>query len=505
MVRTSLTALAAALCVSTAALADTPQGAADRLGEFLAAIPDLGPGYAAVVVTADDVLLNYVSGVERASTGVPLTADTPLYIASQTKAYMGLVAAVLDEQGVLSLDSTIADHWPDLALPGDLDPSAWTMRDLLSHQVPLDVDAITFLEAYVTRVDPADYPALISAMGEVREEGFEYANIGYNIYGAILETVTGKTWQDWLDEVIIEPMGWEHTSARTSDFGLDGQSWNHILAESGEGWQEVRPKTDAIMQSAGGMVTSVNDMAGWLQMQLRGEGPGLISASAIAEAQEGHVETGMEDRRNAYEQVCSHYSLGWNICEKNGHNLYIHGGGYTGAATMMAFSPDLGIGIAAFSNSNAMTGWATSRTVDMYLQFLTDDPNAERMRELRINHYPERVDRLRQIFASRAEEAQADEQWGGWTWSPSAEELEAYSGRFVNENSAYFTVNTYVEEGVLRGWVGDYPVYLTPASENLFAARNVHYDRPDPVRFIREDDGTVSGFVWDGQTYNRVD
>lgn len=505
MIRSALLAASALALSSTAALADTPQGAADRLGEFLAAIPDLGPGYAAVVVTEDEVLLNYVSGVERASTGVPLTADTPIYIASQTKAYMGLLAAVLDEQGVLSLDSTIADHWPDIQFPEGVDPAAWTMRDLLSHQVPLDVDVITFLEAYVTRVEPSDYPALIAAMGEAREEGFQYANIGYNIYGAILETVTEKTWQDWLDEVIIEPMGWEHTSARTSDFGLDGQSWNHILAESGEGWQEIRPKTDAIMQSAGGMVTSANDMAGWLQLQLRGEGPGLITASAIAEAQEGHVETGMEDRRNAYEQVCSQYSLGWNICEKNGHNLYIHGGGYTGAATMMAFSPDLGIGIAAFSNSNAMTGWVTSRTVDMYLQFLTDDPNAERMREVRIGQYPQRIERLGQIFATRAERAATDPQWEGWTWAPSAQELEAYTGRFVNEYSAYLSVETYVEDGVLRGRVGDYPVYLTPASENLFGARNVHYDRPEPVEFSRDADGRVTSFVWDGQRYDRVD
>jgi hypothetical protein len=43
-----------------------------------------------------------------------------------------------------------------------LNPAAWTLRDLLSHQVPLESELITMLEAYVTRVDPADYPALLA-------------------------------------------------------------------------------------------------------------------------------------------------------------------------------------------------------------------------------------------------------------------------------------------------------------------------------------------------------
>ena len=55
------------------ALAETPQGAADQLRDFLNRFENLGPGYATVVVTADDILLNHVSGERRASTGAPIT------------------------------------------------------------------------------------------------------------------------------------------------------------------------------------------------------------------------------------------------------------------------------------------------------------------------------------------------------------------------------------------------------------------------------------------------
>jgi hypothetical protein len=64
------------------------------------------------------------------------------------------------------------------------------------------------------------------------------------------------------------------------------------------------------------------------------------------------------------------------VCDFEGHTLYAHGGGYTGARTMMAFSPDLGVGIGVFSNSDNMTGWLTSRTMIQFLQFVIDHEDA---------------------------------------------------------------------------------------------------------------------------------
>lgn len=413
----SLIAVSAAALLTATAAAETPQGAANRLDAFLDGFEGIEPGYAVVVVTADGVLLNRVEGVRHTATGAPLTRETPLYIASQTKAYMGLLAAWLDAEGVLALDSTIADHWPDVAFPEGVDPAAWTLRDLLTHQVPIEVDRLVTLEAYVTRVDPADYPALIARHGEARDAGFQYDNLGYNIYGAILEAETGRTWQDWLDMVIFDPLGMAHTSARTSDFPLDELAWNHIWQGEEAGWYDVRPKTDGMMQSAGGIVTTTDDMAAWLQLQLRGEGPAGsgLTADVVAAARTSGVETHQEDGRNAYELPCSGYSLGWNVCDFDGHELLIHGGGYTGARSVMAFSPDLGVGIAVFSNSDNMTGWLSGRTAVMFLQFLTGHPDAEAWAERRVEYYPQQIARYLDHRTNQRAERRGDESWGGWT------------------------------------------------------------------------------------------
>jgi len=500
------TSLAALGLTAPMAFAETPQASAERLEAFIDRFPQLEPGFAVVVVTPDAVLLERAWGEARASTGTPLTVDTPMYIASQTKAYLGLLAAILDERGILSLDSTIADHWPDIALPDGVDPAAWTMRDLLTHQVPISADRVTEIEAYMARIEAADYPALLGLYAQAREPGFEYDNLGPNIYGAILETVTGRSWQDWLDAELYDPLGLTLTSSRTSDFSLDQQSWNHTWLATEDDWLEVRPKTDAMMHSAGGTVTSPSDITDWLQLFLRGEGPAGsdITASAVATALTGYAQTHQEDRRNAYEMSCSHYALGWNVCEKNGHTLYIHGGGYTGSRSMMAVSPELGVGIAAFSNSDNMSGWVTSRVIDMYLQFLTDDPEAEAREAQRPDYYPTQIERLQGFIAQRQERARAEEVWGGWSWQPDADTLSGYVGRYETD-TPYLTLEIAVRDGQLTGRIGDQSLYFEPAQPDLFGARTIPYDVPVETRFTRDDQGRITGLTRDGLVYRRVE
>jgi CubicO group peptidase (beta-lactamase class C family) len=499
-------ALAASLLTASAALAQTPQAAAGRLDEFLDRFGGIEPGYAVVVVTADDVLLSRVEGVRNIRTGAPLTPQTPIYIASQTKAYIGLLAATLDERGILDLDSTIADHWPEIDLPGEVDAADWTLRDLLTHQVPIEADLLTWLEAYATRVDPADYPRLIAEHGTVREPGFSYDNLGYNIYGAILETATGRRWQDWLDEILFDPLDLANTSARTSDFDGDRLSWNHIWQGEDDGWHAVPPKTDAMMQSAGGLVTSPEDMATWLQLQLRAAGPdgSGIPARAVEAAQTSHVDTHQEDGRNAYELPCSGYSLGWNVCDFEGHALLIHGGGYTGARTVMAFSPDLGVGVGVFSNSDNMTGWLSGRTVVMYLQFLTEDPEADRWADIRVDYYPQQARRLLDHRRAREAEARAEERWGGWAWQPDAAERADYAGRY-DLGDGYRVVEVREGEGGLVASLGDARYRLDPARPDLFGGVSAPFETPETFRFRRDAAGRIVALDQDGDLYERVD
>lgn len=496
-----LATLASCALLTSPTQADTPAEAADKLRTFLDGIPALGPGYTVVVVDRDSHLLDYVRGQRNATTGTPLTLDTPLYIASQTKAYMGLLAHRLDRRGILRLDSKLTDHWPDLKLPGSVDPAAWTLADLLNHRVPISADAITELEAYIQSPDPALYPQLLAKFATPRAPGFQYDNLGYNIYAAILFQQTGKPWQAWLRKELFIPLGLKHTSARTSDFDPEVLAFSHAWLGDDEGWEQVDPKPDAIMHSAGGMVTSPNDMARWLQLHLGGTAPRSFDAALLAAAHRTGADVD-PNARNAYELPCDGYAFGWNLCDFEGQRLYIHGGSYTGARTMMAFAPDLGVGIGVFSNSDKATGWLTSRTIVQYLQFLVDHPDADEWATTRQAQYPERAAQLVDMRRKQLNDARGDQQWRRWHWKPGGDALSAYTGHYRNKELPVVAELTVGPQGLhLRA--GVMQRRLTPASPDLFGASWLRLDPPEPLRFQRDDSGRISGFEYGGTHYLR--
>lgn len=482
-----------------AARADTPAGAATRLQAFLDGVPELGPGYAVVIVDREGRVLEYVRGQRNARTGAPLTLDTPIYIASQTKSYMGLLAHVLDRRGILPLESTLADAWPGLVWPAGFDADAWTLSDLLNHRVPIEADTIAELEAYIHSPDPAQYPRLLEAFAEPREPGFRYDNIGYNIYAAILAHRTGKRWQDWLAQEVFAPLDLDHTSARTSDFAADALAYSHVWQGDDAGWAVVPPKADAIMQSAGGMMTSPGDMARWLRFQLGAVAVPGLDADVLDAAHRVGAQVDPK-ARNAYELPCNGYAFGWNVCDFRGHRLYIHGGSYTGARTLMAFTPDLGIGIGVFSNSDNMTGWLTSRTVVQYLQYLTDHPDADKWAGIRQAQYPQRTAKLLESRRADLEASRADPAWGGWTWKPDAHALAEYAGRYRGMRLPV-VVDLMPTAGGLLLREGARRLRLAPASPDLFGTTWLPLDPPEPLRFERDAGGRILGFEHDGERY----
>lgn len=480
--------------------AASPQQAARQLAVFLDGIPDLGPGYAVVVVDRDQQLLGYARGQRNVGSAAPLTMHTPMYIASQTKSYMGLLAQLLDQQGVLRLDSTLADHWPQLRLPDGVDPAAWSLADLLNHRVPLSADAITTLEAYIGSPDAAMYPQLLQQFASRRADGFDYDNLGYNIYAAVLHKHTGRTWQDWLQQQVFSPLRLRETGTRTSTFDPAQLAFNHQWLGAGQGWQLLPPKPDALMHSAGGMMTSPRDMGRWLRLQLGADLLPGIDARVLQATHRIGVQVDPK-ARNAYELPCNGYAFGWNVCDFEGHTLYIHGGSYTGARSMMAFSPDLGVGIGVFSNSDNATGWLTSRTVVQFFQYLVDHPEAASWARTRQQAYPQRVAEQLAGMRARQEKQHDDPRWQGWHWRPAT--IAGYSGGF-RATQLPVTAQVLAADDGLQLRIGALSRTLVPAAPDLFAAQEGPLSVAEPLQFLRGAGGELLGFEFDGERYLRM-
>ena len=497
-------------------------GGLDAMLEQLERLDEYPPGTAVVVVTADGRRYIRVHGETKAGSGNRVTGQTAFYIASMTKAFMGLLAVRLDVERVLPLETTLAEVWPGLELPErGRQADAITLRDLLVHSIPFRAQEITFLEAYVRDVAPSEYPGLIERYAVPRRDGFQYDNLGYNIYAAALETRTGKNWRVWLKEKVFLPLNMTATSGRTSDYAADVISWQHQQTgpspndwPHANGWYLIAPKTDGMMQSAGGLMTSANDMALWLEAQIRGEGPAGsgLTADMFARARDDEVS----QPSDGHGFSCDGYVYGWNVCTliiRAGEDaadedrvigpFFQHGGGYLGVRSLMTVAPRLGVAVAFLSNSDSMSGYLSLELTKLVLECHEDLTGADRRSTRRIADYR----RLNARYLSGLEDslrtARAEARWQGWAWMPEAAELRPFVGRYERAGALLPMAMVEGAGTTLHLTSGERRYRLTPARPDLFGAQTFAFDAIEAVAFVRGPAGDVVALDWAGQRYEK--
>jgi CubicO group peptidase (beta-lactamase class C family) len=400
-------------------------------------------------------------------------ADTLFYIASQTKSFMGLLAAALDRKGLLPLDTTLADVWPDLRLPAPADPRRITMSDLLSHQEGLTTDTLNFVTAYVRDLPAQDYPRWLATETAVREPGFRYANLGDLVYGAALEARTGRNWREWLDAEVLRPLQLDDgVVSRPSRVPAGRIAWNHQW--DGQGWRAVAPKPDALMHAAGGLLASSRAMATWMQanLGLAGAGKGLDAADfqraqrplAAAKLADGEID-------------CDGYSLGWYSCAYKGQRALMHPGSYTGAVSVTVLVPSAHAGLAlAVDSDSAMEGFELE-VMKAFIGLATGQGGETARLDAAVAALPDRIAGKARKRAQAVADARADAAWGGWTWRPDAASLQRCAGTF--DDPLFGALVVRAGDGGLVADAGARHLVLEPASPGLFAAWDGTLEPPE--------------------------
>jgi CubicO group peptidase (beta-lactamase class C family) len=143
-------------------------------------------------------------GELRYGTGRPVTQDAAFPIGSITKAFTATLAMILVADGDIELDAPLGEH---VAKLGDLG-NELTLRQLLSHTSGLangpgkDVHTSS-IRRYV--LDHCCRQNLVLPPGT----GFSYSNIGYVLVGHLIETVTGMSWWEAMESILLLPLGIE--------------------------------------------------------------------------------------------------------------------------------------------------------------------------------------------------------------------------------------------------------------------------------------------------------
>jgi beta-lactamase class C len=323
----------------------------ERFGR-LAAQPSM-VGLAVAIVENGQIRFLKGYGVTVAGGMEPVTPATIFRWASVSKGVAGDMVAKLAGQGKLSLYEPVVKYAPSLRLPGGNEHRA-TVTDLLSHRLGL------FSHAYDGKLEDGMDPRLLRAslaqLNAICAPGqcHAYQNVAYDAASEIVEKLTGKPYEQVVKEQLFLPLGM--SSASMSRQGLvTAPSW----ARPHRGGKTSKPVevTESYYRvpAAGGVNSSIKDLALWMQAQM-GLEPSVLSPKVLAAVQSPRAVTpGELGRMRKFRERLSKatYGLGWRIYDYAGRTVVGHRGGVTGYRSLVMFDPARKSGVVALWNSSA--------------------------------------------------------------------------------------------------------------------------------------------------------
>ena len=339
----------------------------DSLDPFVRGLVDDGfiPGAAVAVVMRDGPTYLRGFGVRDVTTREPVTPQTGFYIASSTKSFTGTLAALLAQRGVIDLDAPLSRYLPELRLNAPLSADSVTLRGLLTHTSGMRNEAVVFRTAFSGVHDDETIIRLLGQSTPI-PRAYRYDNLGYVVAALAMKRATGREWQDLLRDEVFRPLGMMHTTARVSEARAAGWPMASPHVTGADSVVRITlEKQDNTMHPAGGMLSTAEDLARWLQAQLNGgrvDGRQALPQEIIRQVHTRHaVHTD-----TFYRYVRTGYGLGWQTAEYEGERMIHHFGGFEGWRAHVSFLPERGIGVVVLINDSSPIGGPAPDVIATY-------------------------------------------------------------------------------------------------------------------------------------------
>ncbi|MCP4380788.1 MAG: beta-lactamase family protein [Hyphomicrobiales bacterium] len=149
--------------------------------------------------------------------GVPATADMHFRNGAVAIAYMSTVLLRLQEQGVLKLDDTLANWFPDYPKAEDI-----TLEMLIASTSGyadfVNLDILPLYEDPFRQYTPDELIDMGLSQPMVCDPGscFAYAHTNYVILGEVMRRAAGKPVEDLIEEFVLAPLGLENTRSEST-------------------------------------------------------------------------------------------------------------------------------------------------------------------------------------------------------------------------------------------------------------------------------------------------
>ena len=347
----------------------TPERARDAadLDAFFARLVASGnpPGLSAAVVKDGRVVYEQAFGLADGPRGIAVTSDTTYHWWSMTKIPTAVAVLQLAEAGALELDAPVTTYlpWFDVEYPTADSPGV-TVRHLLNHSAGLP-DPMPRMIGWVHHDEaPRDQTALVRQhLPAYRTLRFApgtdaaYSNLNYMVLGALIEAVTGQSYEQYVTDRVLRPLGMTRTGFTYTPemaaheavgslplvhlytplvpFLLDARAL--VRERHGRLLWFNRTYMDANPPS--GLIGSARDVTRFMLAYLAGgeqNGEPVLSAEVVWAM--------------TYEGRAKGRGLGWAVGEERGRPYLQHPGGGPGFATILRLYPRERLGVVVLAN-----------------------------------------------------------------------------------------------------------------------------------------------------------
>ncbi len=300
------------------------------------------PSLSVAIVRDGKIAYQGAFGFEDLVTRRKATVETSYHVASVTKVFTTLLAAMLHDRGVIDLDQPAVKYLPkDVSISTQPELGATiTLRQLASHTSGLPRAVAGRVQSVEGRyqLEPKRLYEQLANVRLVFDPGTDelYSNLGVGLLGHVLERAAGKPFDRLLEEMVCEPLHLERTAIQMNDKLRVATGYGSRIPRRAESHSYSER-----FAASGGLIASAADLAQFLAAQMK---PGIFSNEILEQLL---APAKLSDGSMAGT------ALGWSvdssvsdgrirIVEKNG--------GRNNCSAWIGFAPDYGVGVVVLTN-----------------------------------------------------------------------------------------------------------------------------------------------------------
>ena len=318
------------------------------------------PGLSIAIVKDGKVILSKGYGVRKMGEAAPVDENSLFGIGSNTKAFTSAALATLVDQGKISWDDPVFERLPGFRMYDPYVSREMTIRDMLTHRSGMGLgegDLLIWPHTTFTREEIIYKLRFMKPASSFRSR-YAYDNLMYIAAGQIIPAVTGKSWEDYIRERILQPLGMSATNLSTAAFKPGGNfAYPHSKVDGKLQSIEFHNLDNAA--PAGSINSSAADMAKWLQLQLaHGKFSGgearLFSEKQSQEMWSAQTILPIGDLPDSLQPLRENfaaYGLGWDLRDYHGRKLVGHTGGVDGFVSRVMLIPEENLGVVILTNA----------------------------------------------------------------------------------------------------------------------------------------------------------